>query len=70
MSTPPSGQRISSVDGRFVKRVDQSPGYPMQLMLSIYEFRADDGNDRGRYPKEFQVDYVRVHAPPLTARAR
>jgi len=50
------------VDGQPVKRIDQSPGYPMQLMLSIYEFRADDGDDRGRYPKEFQVDYVRVYA--------
>src|SRR4029077_13309132 len=27
-----------SVDGRLVKTVDQSPCYPMQLMLSIYEF--------------------------------
>jgi Glycosyl hydrolases family 16 len=50
------------VDGQLVNRVGQSPGYPMQLMLSIYEFRADDGDDGRRYPKEFQVDYVRVHA--------
>ena len=49
------------VEGQFVKRVDQSPGYPMQLMLSIYEFRAEEGEDSGRYPKEFLVDYVRVH---------
>ena len=26
------------VDGEAVKTVDQSPGYPMQLMLNIYEF--------------------------------
>jgi beta-glucanase (GH16 family) len=45
------------VDGRHVRTVHQSPGYPMQLMLNIYEFGRDD--DPGRYPKEFVVDYVR-----------
>ena len=49
------------VDGRRVKSVRQSPNYPMQLMLGIYEF--DDARDQvaaeGSYPKEFIVDYVR-----------
>jgi hypothetical protein len=45
-----------SVDGRDVKTVRQSPSYPMQLMLGIYEFPGDGG---ARYPKEFAVDYVR-----------
>ena len=45
------------VDGKPVRTVDQSPDYPMQLMLNVYEFEADA--DPGRYPKEFVVDYVR-----------
>jgi Glycosyl hydrolases family 16 len=44
------------VDGTRVKMVDQSPDYPMQLMLNIYEF---PGEPSGPYPKEFVVDYVR-----------
>lgn len=45
------------VDGKPVKTVDQSPDYPMQLMLNIYEFEPDA--DPSRYPKDFIVDYVR-----------
>ena len=49
------------VDGEVMKTVDQSPAYPMQLMLSLYEFpQADDDNVTGTYPKEFVVDYVRA----------
>jgi hypothetical protein len=51
-----------SIDGEHVKRVGQSPSYPMQLMLGFYEFPEDDAWDRtitGAYPKEFVVDYVR-----------
>jgi hypothetical protein len=50
-----------SVDGRLVKTVGQSPAYPMQLMLGIYEFRGDDADSPGErvYPKELVVDYVR-----------
>lgn len=48
------------VDGDPVKTVDQSPDYPMQLMLNIYEFPAPEGEAPTRpYPKEFAVDYVR-----------
>jgi Glycosyl hydrolases family 16 len=49
------------VDGSLVRTVWQSPSYPMQLMLAVYEFPDDefgDGVDRP-YPKEFAVDYVR-----------
>ena len=50
-----------SVDGRLVKIVEQSPAYPMQLMLGIYEFRGDDAGPTGEraYPKELVVDHVR-----------
>jgi hypothetical protein len=48
------------VDGDRVKRVAQSPAYPMQLMLGIYELPATDGGERPTtYPKVFTVDYVR-----------
>jgi glycosyl hydrolase family 16 len=49
------------VDDQHIKTVDQSPAYPMQLMLSIYEF-AGEPSTRG-YPKRFTVDYVRGYRP-------
>ena len=50
------------VDGKLVKTVPQSPAYPMQLMLGIYEFPPQSGDDErvpAAYPKAFTVDYVR-----------
>jgi hypothetical protein len=47
------------VDDERIKTVDQSPSYPMQLMLDIYEFPAEGGEPAGSYPKTFAVDYVR-----------
>jgi glycosyl hydrolase family 16 len=47
------------VDGDRVKSVNQSPGYPMQLMLNIYEFPPEGDEPTTPYPKEFLVDYVR-----------
>lgn len=49
------------VDEELVREVAQSPAYPMQLMLNIYEF-ADDpaiASAADSYPKEFLVDWVR-----------
>jgi hypothetical protein len=62
------------VDHQLVKTVEQSPGYPMQLMLGIYEF-PDDGQSTQPphlYPKRFVVDYFRGYRPttPHPARAR
>jgi hypothetical protein len=34
-----------SVDGEHVKTVGQSPSYPMQLMLNLYELPADPGDE-------------------------
>ncbi|HEY7003809.1 MAG TPA: glycoside hydrolase family 16 protein [Gaiellaceae bacterium] len=48
------------VDDEEVKSVSQSPSYPMQLMLGIYEF--PDASPQLRpdsYPKRFAVDFVR-----------
>jgi glycosyl hydrolase family 16 len=48
------------VDGERIKRVDQSPAYPMQLMLGIYELPAAAGEEPARaYPKVFTVGHVR-----------
>jgi beta-glucanase (GH16 family) len=49
------------VDGELVKTAEQSPAYPMQLMLGIYEFPPGDDLDAptSEYPKAFVVDYVR-----------
>jgi hypothetical protein len=49
------------VDGELVKTVPQSPAYPMQLMLGIYEFPEEEGMEPApsEYPKAFVVDYVR-----------
>ncbi len=54
------------VDGEIVKHVDQSPAYPMQFMLGIYDF--------GRYARDrpstpFVIDRFRSYAPgPKTER--
>ena len=49
------------IDDRLVKRSDQSPDYPMQLMLNIYEFAEETDGPRhaGDYPKELVVDWAR-----------
>jgi hypothetical protein len=48
-----------SIDGEPIKTTDQSPSYPLQLMLGIYAFPATGRKAASRYPKEFAVDYVR-----------
>ena len=49
------------VDDGLVKVVDQSPAYPMQVMLSVFEFA--DGPELpsppDSYPKVFEVDWFR-----------
>jgi Glycosyl hydrolases family 16 len=56
-----SGQVEFFVDGEPVRTVPQSPAYPMQLMLGIYEFPPAEGAEAhvDVYPKELVVDYVR-----------
>jgi hypothetical protein len=49
------------VDNQHIKRINQSPHYPMQFMLSIYELPG--GDTSAQYPKEFIVDYVRAYQP-------
>jgi beta-glucanase (GH16 family) len=50
------------VDSEPVTVLDQSPGYPMQFMLDVYAFPAEDGSPPpGPYPKEFVVDRFRAY---------
>jgi hypothetical protein len=53
------------VDERLVKVVRQSPAYPMQFMLNIYEFAdgPEPVSPPDRYPKEFVVECFRGHRP-------
>jgi len=48
------------VDGRRVKAVEQSPSYPMQLMLILYEFPAEPETEPSpeAYPNRVVVDFV------------
>jgi beta-glucanase (GH16 family) len=48
------------IDDQPVKQVEQSPQYPMQLMLNIYDFEPPSP-DRSASP--FQIDRIRVLQP-------
>lgn len=50
------------VDERLVKVVHQSPAYPMQFMLGIYEF-PEGRSSSADYPKEFVVEWFRGYRP-------
>jgi hypothetical protein len=56
----PEGVRFF-VDEALVHEARQSPAYPMQLMLNIYEFAEgpEPASPVERYPKVFAVDWVR-----------
>jgi Glycosyl hydrolases family 16 len=55
----PDGVRFF-VDGLLVREVAQSPAYPMQLMLNVYEFAEHlPRSTEDSYPKGFLVDWVR-----------
>jgi beta-glucanase (GH16 family) len=52
------------VDHRHLRTIDQSPAYPMQFMLGIYELpdRAA-GSEPAAYPRRFVIDYFRAYQP-------
>ena len=60
------------VDDERVKVARQSPGYPMQFMLGIYEFATgpERAAPRERYPKEFVVEQFRGYRPTTGQGAR
>jgi beta-glucanase (GH16 family) len=50
------------IDGKKTKEIQQSPQYPMQLMLGIYEIPEMIKNkSRQKYPNEFVIDFVKVY---------
>ena len=52
------------INNKIVKVVNQSPDYPMQFMLGIYEIPAKiTGKNERKYPKKFIVDYIRGYEP-------
>jgi hypothetical protein len=50
------------VDNVKRRRIQQSPGYPMQFMLGIYELPGEDER-RVDYPRQFTIDYFRGYQP-------
>jgi len=63
------GSLAFSVDGQVVRRLDQAPDYPMQLMIGVFDFpakAADTAADTAVVPvPEMVVSHVRGH--PLSA---
>jgi hypothetical protein len=53
------------IDNVSVRTVPQSPKYPMQFMLGIYEIpdRLDTTPSEDRWPRAMEVDYVRGYQP-------
>lgn len=49
------------LDNQLIHRTPQSPAYPMQLMLNLYELppATDRPDAQPDYPTEFAIDYVR-----------
>ena len=53
------------LDNQKTRTIEESPNYPMQFMLGIYE-RPDiqiELSNAGSYPKKFIVDYFRAYQP-------
>ncbi len=56
------------IDNVKIRTIDQSPRYPMQFMLGMFERRTQNAwtgpyNPTDPYPKTFTVDYVRGYQP-------
>jgi hypothetical protein len=54
-----------NIDNEKVRTIDQSPNYPMQLMLGIYEIpdQLNEQSEGDTWPKVLEVDYVRGYFP-------
>ncbi|MBC7410049.1 MAG: glycoside hydrolase family 16 protein [Arcicella sp.] len=51
------------IDNQKIRESKQSPNYPMQLMLGIYEIPTEKKDAADKiYPKEFIIDYVRGYS--------
>jgi Glycosyl hydrolases family 16 len=62
-------QVVFSVDGTSVQTVAQSPSYPMQFMLGIYDFTEPATIRPDAYPKQFVIDYFRAYRRMETSRS-
>lgn len=56
------------IDNVKTKTIHQSPAYPMQFMLSLYEHPFEGAasgvyDPTAPYPKEFSIDYFRAYQP-------
>ena len=51
------------VDGQLTRVVRQAPGYPMQLMLGLYDFRPPDDAPTDRPPARCVVHRLRAYRP-------
>jgi len=47
------------IDDKLIRTINQSPNYPMQFMIDIFEFPEEEKASKESYPKEFIIDYVR-----------
>jgi hypothetical protein len=53
------------IDGRDVQTVHQAPGYPMQMMVAVFDFPAKAGAaSHADHVPELAVDYVRGRPSP------
>ncbi|HEX2916135.1 MAG TPA: glycoside hydrolase family 16 protein [Chloroflexia bacterium] len=55
-------------DNHKIRTIPQSPDYPMQFMLGLYELPAESAwtgkyDPLAPYPKEFSIDYFRAYQP-------
>jgi Glycosyl hydrolases family 16 len=56
------------VDNQKIRTLNQSPNYPMQFMLGLYEIPVANAwtgvlDPHAPYPKQFWVDYFRAYQP-------
>lgn len=56
------------IDNVKIRTINQSPDYPMQIMLSIYEHPFEGAwtgeyDPAAAYPKNFTIDYFRAYQP-------
>jgi len=54
------------VDSQLVHTSEQGIDYPLQLMIDLFEFPADDQRDSSHYPKSAHVRSVRGYRPVST----
>jgi hypothetical protein len=56
------------IDNAKIRTIHQSPHYPMQFIVGMFERRTQDGwtgpyNSADPYPKTFTIDYLRGYQP-------